>query len=101
MLKIRTMILADEVPLNENGFHWRSKGKEGVIYYIENGKMLPIYTEVPNDTEKCDIVVFGQTKHLRYWKFPEEKHMSDTEANEIHKKLIKWLAARRWKNKII
>ena len=101
MLKIRTIILSDEVPLAEDGFHWRLKGRKGVIYYVKSGKLLPIYAEVPTDTEQFDIIVFGQTKHLRFWQFPDEKPISNTESDEIYSKLMKWLGARRWKHEVI
>ncbi|MDN5280497.1 MAG: hypothetical protein PWR01_4462 [Clostridiales bacterium] len=97
-MNIRTTIISDEVPLDEDGFHWRAKGKKGVIYYVENGRLIPIYAKVPSDTTQFDILVFGKPDHLQHWEFPEKEKIAQEKSLEIHQKLAKWLKARRWRH---
>lgn len=97
-MNILTKIVSDEIPLDENGFHWRSRGKKGTIYFVENGRLMAILTEVPSNTEEFDILVYGKLNHLQFWQFPDPEEVSSYKSEEIQQKLVKWLKARRWRH---
>jgi hypothetical protein len=99
-MSIGTKIISDEVPINENGFHWRAHGRHGTIYYVENGKLLTIKAEVPSEKNNYDILVLGKADNLKFWEFPEKQTISAKKAQEIEQKLLKWLHARNWKHEL-
>ncbi|MGM0601399.1 MAG: hypothetical protein ACQETH_16430 [Candidatus Rifleibacteriota bacterium] len=95
-MSIGKLIISDEVPLDDDGFHWRPKGHKGTIYYIERGKLLTVTAEVFHDPEKCDIVVYGSKKNLEKWDYPDKKPLTSQEIEKVHRQLLKWLKARHW-----
>jgi hypothetical protein len=99
-MSINTRIISDDVPIDENGFHWRAKNSSGTIYYIENGRLLTIDAEVPDNHSECDILVQGKAEHLKQWEFPDKEPIGEAKAREISQKLVKWLKAHHWKHKL-
>ncbi|GAB4284058.1 MAG: hypothetical protein Kow0029_30460 [Candidatus Rifleibacteriota bacterium] len=91
------MIVSDEVPVGENGFHWRPKGRSGIIYFVENNKILAIRAKVPDNYEDFDILIESDSETFRYWSFPEKEKISEEKAGQIQDQLLKWLQARQWR----
>lgn len=87
-------IIEDKINPKEPGFHWKSHGREAIIYYVENMGIVPIHCEVPG-VDSLDVLVFGETKHL------DKKYYLDGQIIEIqpHEErlrvqglLVQWLA---------
>ena len=89
----------DEIDKLENGFHLRTHGRGGFIYYVANGKVLPIAVETPA-TSKYDILVFGEPEHLTEYVHPQRTPVSPGEAQDISRTLVSWLEANGYRHDI-
>lgn len=69
-------IIKDEINPKISGFHWKSHGREAIIYYVENMGIVPIHCEMPG-VDYFDVLVFGETDYL------DKKYYLDGQIIEI------------------
>ncbi|MEA5401777.1 hypothetical protein VB776_02545 [Arcicella sp. DC2W] len=81
--------------VKDNGFHIKYHGRAGMIYYIDNGKVLEIDFEM-SGVRKYDILLFFDT--LRSWTIPKNEPFAFGQQSEIRDKLLKWLKSKRIKS---
>lgn len=81
----------ENVPLEENGLYWRANGKTAHLYYVEDGKVLPIACEMPAVTH-LDVLCFGETEHLDRWVYPNENEIPQDERLVIQRRVVDWFA---------
>lgn len=74
--------------LTKEGFHIKSHGRSGSIYYIEQGKMCEVYFEISGVPQYDILPAFSQ---LKTWKLPNKIPLTKDEKNRIEKELIIWL----------
>ncbi len=70
-----------------NGFHMRSYGKEGTIYYITNKRVCEIKYQLSRP--HGGIIIYKYS--YEYWVLPIRQRMSDHEKEELQKELTEWL----------
>jgi hypothetical protein len=78
--------------ISKNGFHIKSKGRAGTIYYVENKKVLEIDLEV-SGVPQFDILVYFD--NVNNWTLPDDQELTNKEKSEIRIKLIDWLKAKK------
>ncbi|QHT59885.1 hypothetical protein GXP70_07925 [Paenibacillus lycopersici] len=75
------------------GFHIKTHGRGGFIYYVEDEYIIPIAIEMPG-VDYLDILVFGETEHIKTKYYLKSNH-SETlileERFRIQNLLVKWL----------
>jgi len=84
----------DKIDPKHAGFHWKSHGRSATIYYVKNLAIVPIYCEMPG-VDYLDILVFGETEHIRKQYYIEERKsevLSFDERIKIQGLLVKWLS---------
>lgn len=74
--------------IKQNGFHLKSQGRDGTIYYVNNGKLLEIYFEMSGVPEYDLLLSFDSIKS---WAIPKNEDLSLTQKKEIRKLLLEWL----------
>lgn len=75
-----------------NGFHIKSHGRSGTIYYIEDRKVLEIDFEI-SGVKQYDILIFYDSVYD--WVLPNKIKISERQKAEIRERLAEWL---RFKN---
>lgn len=71
-----------------NGFHIKSHGRGGTIYYIEDWKVLEIDFEI-SGVKQYDILIFYDSVY--YWVLPNKTKISERQKAEIKERLAEWL----------
>jgi hypothetical protein len=80
--------------VKENGFHIKYHGRAGIIYYIDNGKVLEIGFEL-SGVKQYDLLLYFDT--LNGWTIPRNELFAFKEQSIIKEKLLEWLKAKRIK----
>ncbi len=70
-----------------NGFHMRSYGKEGTIYYIINKRVCEVKYQLSRP--HGGIIIYRYS--YEYWVLPIRQRMSDVEKEVLEKELTEWL----------
>ena len=81
--------------LKVNGFHIKYHGRCGMIYYIDNGKVLEIYFEM-SGVLQYDLLLYFDT--LKGWAIPKNEPFAFKEQSEIRERLLEWLKSKRIKS---
>lgn len=81
--------------LKVNGFHIKYHGRSGVIYYIDNGKVLEIGFEM-SAVRGYDLSLYFDD--LKGWTIPSYESFAFKEQSEIKEKLLSWLKSKRIKS---
>ncbi len=69
---------------NENGIHNKYKGRNGHLYYVENGKIA----EIEYELEVGGFVMFF--RNTKKWFYPNEIELSIEEKKKIKEHIINW-----------
>ena len=75
--------------VKKNGFHIESRGREGNIYYAEDGRRCEIYFEI-SGVDQFDILVYFDS--LAEWTLPVKERISVTDKERIRDLLRRFLA---------
>ncbi|NNT73254.1 hypothetical protein HKT18_13600 [Flavobacterium sp. IMCC34852] len=81
--------------IRENGFHMKSEGRSGTIYFVQENQVCEIYFEV-SGVKEFDILI--SFEGLTEWELPERKTIGKTEKEEILEKLKIWLKEKKIKS---
>lgn len=74
------------------GFHNKSNGRSGTIYYVEKGKICELYYEI-SGVKKFDILIWFD--QLTDWIFPNKEPIKIEDKEAIKNKLVDWLDQNR------
>lgn len=74
--------------LTHNGFHLKSHGRAGIIYYIDNGKVLEISYEI-SGVPQYDLLPYFD--NIETWAIPNGEPLHAKQKAEIRQQLIAWL----------
>lgn len=74
--------------VDKDGFHIQKGGRDGTIYYIENGKVCEIYWEI-SGIPQYDILVRFDV--VDAWVLPTKQPFAADEKKKIERALILWL----------
>jgi len=77
-----------ELLINKDGFHLKPHGRDGMVYYAEQGKLCEIYFEI-SGVPQFDLLF--EFSRLGSWFYPENLPISETEKEEIKQKFVTWL----------
>ncbi|WP_343532976.1 hypothetical protein [Pedobacter sp.] len=72
--------------LRKDGFTFKSDGRSGYIYYIEQGTLVEIYVEM-SGVKRYDMLVYFDEKLKR---FPSESILNNDEKEILKEKLLSW-----------
>lgn len=78
--------------LKQNGFHLKSYGRAGTIYYIDNGKVLEIGFEM-SGVPQYDLLLFFD--NIETWSIPEAEPLNLNQKKQIREQLLEWLETKR------
>lgn len=78
--------------INIDGFHDKSNGRAGTIYYVEKGQICEMYYEI-SGVKEFDILIWFDL--LSDWILPERKAIKFEEKEAIKEKLVDWLKQKR------
>ena len=81
--------------LKVNDFHIKYHGRGGMIYYIENGKVLEIGFEM-SAVREFDLFLYFDD--LKGWTIPSNESFAFKEKSAIREKLLEWLKGKRIKS---
>jgi len=81
--------------LKKNGFHIKYHGPSGIIYYIDNGKVLEIDFEM-SGVREYDLLLYFD--NLNGWTIPNNEIFAFKEQSAIREKLLEWLKSKRIKS---
>ena len=91
--EIHTKDKLDEL-VKTNGFHIKNHGRCGIIYYIDNGKVLEIGFEI-SGVRQYDLLLDFDT--LNCWTIPNNTKFAFKEKSTIREALLQWLKTKRLK----
>lgn len=74
--------------LKKDGFHMKSEGRFGTIYYIDQGKVLELHWEISGVPQYHILLEFGS---LHAWSIPDGTPITPEEEIIIREKLQEWL----------
>jgi len=74
----------------EIGFHLKSHGREGSIYYVDESKRVCECSFELSGSPEYDILVFAED--LNEWFLPKKKRLTAAEKNEIIARMKNWFA---------
>ncbi len=80
--------------LKTNGFHIKYHGRSGVIYYVDDGRLLEIGFELSAVSPYPLLLYFD---NIKSWAIPKEEPLTLKDQTEIRAKLIEWFKAKRIK----
>lgn len=83
--------------LKINGFHIKHNGRAGIIYYIDEGKVLEIYFEM-SGVPQYDLLLYFDT--LTGWTIPKGESFAPKEQSAIKEKLLECLKSKRIKSDV-
>jgi hypothetical protein len=75
-----------------NGFHIKSHGRAGTIYFIEDRKVLEIDFEI-SGVKQYDILIFYDI--VCDWVLPNKTRVSEGQKAEIRERLVEWLKLKK------
>ena len=78
-----------------DGFHIKYHGRAGLIYYIENGRVLEIDFEM-SGVPQYDLLLYFDT--LKGWTIPKNEPFAFKQQSEIKERLLDWLKSKRIKS---
>lgn len=78
--------------IQEDGFHYRSYGRYGMIYYVDGGKVLEIAYEM-SGVSRYDILI--NWDNLKAWTIPYNKVIEQSALSAIREELLTWLKGKR------
>lgn len=81
--------------LKKNGFYIKYHGRGGMIYYIDNGKVLEIDFEM-SAVKQYDLLL--NFDNLKSWSIPKDEPFAFKEQSAIREKLLEWLKSKRIKS---
>jgi hypothetical protein len=81
-----------------NGFHIKYHGRAGMIYYIDNGKVLEIDFEM-SGVPQYDLLPYFD--NLKGWTIPKDEPFAFKEQSAIKEKLLEWLKSKRLKTDLV
>ena len=81
-----------------NGFHIKYHGRTGMIYYIDNGKVLEIDFEM-SGVPQYDLHL--NFDNLKGWTIPKNEPFAFIEQTAIKEKLLEWLNCKRIKTDLV
>jgi hypothetical protein len=84
--------------LKQNGFHLKSHGRAGTIYYIDNGKVLEIGFEM-SGVREYDLLLYFD--NIENWAIPKDEPLSANQRTAIKEQLLEWLKAKRIKTDLV
>ena len=70
--------------INQNGIHNKNKGRNGHLYYVENGKI----TEIEYELGIGGLIMFF--RNTKIWFYPNEVELTIEEKNLIKQKIVTW-----------
>ena len=71
-----------------NGFHDKPSGRQGTIYFVDNGKVCELYYEISGVKEYDILIWFDQ---LNDWFLPKTETITTIDKQKIKKELQSWL----------
>jgi hypothetical protein len=71
-----------------DGFYYCAHGREGMIYYVQQGRVLELYSEMAGDKQFAFLIHFQEATH---WALPGKQVLSLEEKAVIREQLRKWL----------
>jgi hypothetical protein len=71
-----------------DGFHYRSHGRGGMIYYIQQGRVLELYYEMSGVKQFDLLIYFAEATH---WVLPVKQVVLPEEKAAIREQLTQWL----------
>lgn len=74
--------------LRLDGFHQRSHGRGGMIYYIQQGRVLEIEYDIAGGN-KFDLIIY--LEEATHWALPVKQELLLKQKEEIREALRKWL----------
>lgn len=80
--------------LKQNGFHLKSQGRAGTIYYIDNGRVLEIGFEM-SGVPQYDLLLFFDS--IETWSIPKGEPLNVNQKTQIRDQLLEWLKTKRIK----
>lgn len=81
--------------LKVNGFHIKHHGRSGMIYYIDDGKVLEISFEM-SGVRQYDLLLYFDT--IKGWTIPKNEPFAFNQQSEIRERLLEWLKSKRLKS---
>jgi hypothetical protein len=80
--------------LKRDGFHLKSQGRAGTIYYIDNGRVLEICFEM-SGVPQYDLLLFFD--NIENWSIPKGEPLDVSQKTQIREQLLEWLKTKRIK----
>jgi hypothetical protein len=74
--------------LRRNGFYWCSYGRAGIIYYVQDGRLLEIGYDIAGGKNFDYIIYFEGATH---WALPVQQPITPEEKAVVREQLGKWL----------
>jgi hypothetical protein len=74
--------------LKQNGFHMVSDGREGMLYYVKDGRLMEFYVELSGDPKYSIIVHFDRVTGYVY---PKRIPVTEEEKQKLKAELEAWL----------
>jgi hypothetical protein len=74
--------------LKKNGFHMVQDGREGTLYYVNNGRLMEFYVELSGNPEYSIIVSFSR---VNGYVLPARVKITDDEKQRLKADLQAWL----------
>ena len=71
-----------------DGFHDESNGRQGTIYFVDNGKVCELFYEISGAKEYDILIWFDQ---LDKWILPKVEPLNQVDKQVIKEKLKYWL----------
>ena len=72
----------------KDGFHDKPKGRQGTIYFVDNGKVCELFYEISGAKEYDILIWFDQ---FNEWILPNVESINQVDKQVIKDKLIHWL----------
>jgi hypothetical protein len=80
--------------LKQEGFHLKSYGRGGTIYYIDNGRALEIGFEM-SGVPQYDLLLFFDS--IETWSIPKGESLNINQKIQIREQLLEWLKTKQIK----
>jgi hypothetical protein len=80
----------DKIHQLGEGFHFKPHGRSGYIYYVLEGKVVPIWFEMAG-SDKYDVLVQAEPNEIFEFVYPEPEEASKELSAVIYGGLIAWL----------
>ena len=81
-----------------DGFHIKYHGRAGMIYYVDNGKVLEIDFEM-SGVPQYDLLPYFD--NLKSWTIPKNEPFASKEQSAIKDKFLEWLKSKRIKTDLV